>query len=80
MGSGPYQDAGVVLLLPDQQPVRFNVTFPARKPIPGSAMPPMSWIERLFRQEPLHDTPERVEILAALPATLEILLELPRGE
>jgi hypothetical protein len=43
-------------------------------------MPPMSWIERLFRQEPLHDTPERVEILAALPATLEILLELPRGE
>ena len=43
-------------------------------------MTPMSWIERLLRQEPLHDIPELVEILAALPVTFEILLELLRGE
>jgi hypothetical protein len=43
-------------------------------------MLPMSWVKRLIRQEPFHDTPELVEILAALPATLEILLESLRGE
>ena len=34
----------------------------------------MSWIEGLLRQEPLHDTPQLVEILAAL----EILPRLSR--
>jgi hypothetical protein len=43
-------------------------------------MPPMSWIERPLRQKLLHDTPELVEILAALPDTLEVPLESLRGE
>ena len=43
-------------------------------------MLPISWFERLFQQEPFHDTPELVEILAALPATLQVLFESLRGE
>ena len=35
MGSGPDQDESIVLLVPDQQPVRFDVTFPIRKPVPS---------------------------------------------
>ena len=35
MGSSPNQDESIVLLVPDQQPVRFDVTFPARRPVPG---------------------------------------------
>ena len=73
MGSSPNQDESIVLLVPDQQPVRFDVTFPAGRPVPGQPMLPMSWVERLIRQKSLHDTPELVEILAALSATLEIL-------
>ena len=80
MGSSPNQDESIVLLVPDQQPVRFDVTFPARRPVPGQPMLPMSWVERLIRQKSLHDTPELVEILAALSATLEILLESLRGK
>jgi len=41
-------------------------------------MTSMSWIKGLLRQEPLHGIPELVEILAALPVTFEILLELLR--
>ena len=43
-------------------------------------MLPMSWVKRLIRQKSLHDTPELVEILAALSATLEIPLESLRGK
>ena len=70
----------VAHLVPDQQPVRFDVTFPARRPVPAQPMLPLSWVERLIRQKSLHDTPELVEILAALSATLEILLESLRGK
>ena len=50
MGSSPNQDESLVLLVPDQQPVRFDVTFPARRPVPGQPMLPMSWVERMIRQ------------------------------
>ena len=50
MGSSPNQDESIVLLVPDQQPVRFDVTFPVRRPVPGQPMLPMSWVERMIRQ------------------------------
>ena len=51
MGSSPNQDESIVPLVPDQQPVRFDVTFPAGRPVPGQPMLPMSWVERLIRQK-----------------------------
>ena len=70
MGSSPNQDESIVPLVPDQQPVRFDVTFPAGRPVPGQPMLPMSWVERLIRQKSLHDTPELVEILVAAAVML----------
>ena len=80
MGAGPGQYEGICFLGPDQQPVRFEVTFPGTRPVAGQPMGPVTGFERLFRQESLDDRPEFMKILAPLFGAVEVSFKTPRGE
>ena len=63
VGTGPHECEGIVLLVPDQQPVRANMALPESSPWTRQPVRAVARLERLFRKQPLHYSPELVEVL-----------------
>ena len=78
--TGPHECEGIVLLVPDQQPVRAAVALPEPRPSTGQPVRAVARLERLLRQQLLHYSPELIEVLPTFRCTPGVLLELRRGE
>ena len=55
MGTGSRQHNAIVVNVPDQQPVRLDMTFPSARPLPGQAVGPVAAIKRLLGEEQVDD-------------------------
>ena len=65
MGPGSRQHNVIVVNVPDQQPVRLDMTFPSARPLPGQAVGPVAAIKRLLGEEQVDDEPQLLKVLAA---------------
>lgn len=65
MGTGSRQHQIIVVNVPNQQPVRLDMTFPGARPLVGQAVGPVAPIERLLGEEQVNDGPQLVKVLAA---------------
>lgn len=80
MGTGSRQHQTIVVNVPDQQPVRLDMTFPSKGPLPGQAVGSVARIKRLLGEEQINDGPQLVKVLASSFASSQVPLEALRRE
>lgn len=72
MASGSYHDeAAVIVVAPDQQPVRLDVALPVTGPCAGQTVWPVTGLKRLLGQRSFDYAPELRQVLATLGGLLE---------
>jgi|GEM_PF-3796592 len=77
MCSGALKQDAIELDFVNQQPIGFNVSFPASCPVADQFMIPTERIKRFFRDQGTNDDFQLIKILPSFFYPLNIFLELP---